>query len=328
MTNQARLFVYTLLQKKKKFYLKPILVILSGVPFLFCSQENKTIRAYLTYISGTVSVNNSSASVGQIINAGDTVATDKSSNASIQISTGAIILMRENSSISIEKIDRAEQENKKFSAIIHHKKGFIFNKIEKGSSDFSVHTPTAVAGVRGTSFSSQIDENSSSFMLLHGKIQIQEVSDKEGKTIELNDNQKIIFSDEIKKPEIQELTELETKGLSSLDEIKFLSQEELETQDSSKNETNAKKVIPENALQELNQNYNNSNSASEDKSHNKISIQSLKAKYGQLTVLETKDGKKYTGGGWTQQGEYHVLETVNGTVRIKSSNVMKITPAN
>lgn len=59
---------------------------------------------------------------------------------------------------------------------VDHKQGFVWAKVEKLSASdnrFEVHTPTAVAGVRGTAFSSVVESPEKSwFCVCEGQVQV------------------------------------------------------------------------------------------------------------------------------------------------------------
>ena len=115
-------------------------------------------RASIVRISGSVSIERAGSklvpSVGMILNTSDKITTSKGSSLEVTFDDGLkdIVKIGSNSHVVLES-DAIQKQTSIFMD-----KGEILLKLEKleKGSNFQVRTPTAVAGVRGTSFGVQL----------------------------------------------------------------------------------------------------------------------------------------------------------------------------
>jgi hypothetical protein len=59
----------------------------------------------------------------------------------------------------------------------------------------------------------------------------------------------------------------------------------------------------------------------------KLTLADIKAKYGRIAKIQTKNGKEYVGY-FNQQGAEMTIQTVDGQVSIPVASVQKVTPMN
>ena len=99
------------------------------------------------------------AELGQALQSGDSVRTGKGSLAEIGFADGTSIRLGEKTSLYIQRADSADSADRSFKLFI----GKLWAKVAKLSlkSQFTVETPTAVAGVRGTVFKVEVEQDSS-----------------------------------------------------------------------------------------------------------------------------------------------------------------------
>ena len=307
-----------------------------NLSLLFCGDKPPAAppSGIITFAKGTVSVNAANAEVGKKIIKGDSVKTGTNSSATIQFSSGAIIILRQNAEISVQNLDRTDMSQNKIE--LEQTSGSTFSKIAKGKAEYKISSPTAVASVRGTSFSTTVQENGTTeISLLKGKLEVENPgADTDGKkSTELTTGQKITStSSEIS--EVKPLSEEETKEMEKMNEIAFIEEETLQREDAEEKLKQNLDHVPEIIREDKANKEDVQNDATKDipanskpQKTNKVTLEQLRSQYGTLTKIETKDGKTYIGGDWQQQGEFHSIITVNGKQSIKSSNVAKILPA-
>ncbi len=115
-------------------------------------KEESVTKGNLIFVIGTVEISNKSGSVAakkdSPVGEGDTIKTGDKSVAIIQFENNAAsVEIQENAEFSISKFNAKEQE------LVSTKGNFWINakKLNK-ESNFNIVMPTAVAGIRGTSF--------------------------------------------------------------------------------------------------------------------------------------------------------------------------------
>ncbi|MBI5804804.1 FecR domain-containing protein [candidate division TA06 bacterium] len=139
-----------------------IAAIILSLPYLLApgagSQELKP-TAVLSLYTGQAFVwqqgRLAEAELGQALQPGDSVRTGKGSLAEIGFADGTSIRLGEKTSLYIQRADSTDRSFKLFL-------GKLWTKVAKLSlkSQFTVETPTAVAGVRGTVFKVEIQPDS------------------------------------------------------------------------------------------------------------------------------------------------------------------------
>lgn len=156
-----------------------ILLVTLGILFQ-CSgkQKESSIKGNLIFVIGTVEVSNKSGNLpakkDMVVGEGDTIKTGENSVAIVQFENdSASVEIQENAEFSINKFNQKEQE-------LVSTNGNFWIKAKKLNKDsnFNVVMPTAVAGIRGTSFYSfEIKEDG-----IHGICHCQGAVDFQDKT--------------------------------------------------------------------------------------------------------------------------------------------------
>ncbi|MBR32554.1 MAG: hypothetical protein CMN77_14720 [Spirochaetaceae bacterium] len=164
----------------------PVLVgLLVG---LSCSKGEENIKgqdearpvARITFMSGDVQVKvgdaMSAAEKGQILKSGSEITTGPGSSAELFFKDMGIVRVGADSRVSVDSV----ASNEVNLGLKSGNAGMFLKKI-RSDDEFSVHTPTSVAAVRGTAFLVTVDsEEQSRVALFDGAI---EVSDRDGKSI-------------------------------------------------------------------------------------------------------------------------------------------------
>ncbi|MFA6448674.1 MAG: FecR family protein [bacterium] len=149
-------------------------VIAATSPFenLIAFAEDKNIGGEIAFgviqtISGKAMVNGAKAKEGAKVAIGDTLTTGKNSKAWIILENSAIFMLRPLSSVKLAKAtDENGNELAKSAALGLTSGGTLsyVHKAEKGTYPFSVRTPTATAGVRGTTFFVKVMDDQTSYV--------------------------------------------------------------------------------------------------------------------------------------------------------------------
>lgn len=160
-------------------FLSSALIILFAVS---CGNKSavssKDVIASIVFMLGDVSVEKKGssikASLNSIVDKGSVIKTLKGSQCNILIQPDSYILVKENSSFSIESLTQNSDGTSNSS--VELKVGKIAvnpGKLLKGS-DFRVKTPTAVAAVRGTKFTVSTDDGKGiKISVIEGKVELK-----------------------------------------------------------------------------------------------------------------------------------------------------------
>ena len=139
--------------------------------------------ATLTNVKGTVLVKAGGssewvqASDRMVINEGDEIKTRGGSSAILKMDDGSMMKVGPLASMKVEQLSKDGRNNRTEMGV---EIGKTWNRVNRLTSDskFNVKTPTAVAGVRGTYFSSEVEKTTdSTFDVFDGQIEVSSSSD-------------------------------------------------------------------------------------------------------------------------------------------------------
>ena len=144
-----------------------------------------TRRATIESMSGTVEVKKAGtdkwvkvAKTGMVLNEGDQVRTKSGSKVVIKLDDGSVNQLTSLSNLTIQKLDRSLRGN---TTGMDVEVGKSYNKVKKLNVErdkFNVGTPTAVAGVRGTYFSAEVEQTTdSTFDVFEGEVAVHQRND-------------------------------------------------------------------------------------------------------------------------------------------------------
>lgn len=356
----------------KRFNVTKIILVVSllALPFFFssCGQKEKTPKASLkgviTFTKGQAFINGNPAKTGKTVQQSDVLRTQEKSMLVVQFSQKAIITIRSNSLLRVQDLQTKKDGGQSLQVFM--KEGTVFNKIlrkEKGKDEFQVYTPSAVAGVRGTSFSVTVKDDQMNVRLLKGKVALRRITRKAETTdgnkeddiaklseqskqnvdnseeIVLTAGEKIrVSSEKVEKKESLEVTE--KTRLEEFDKIAFADDQKIEqviekSKEGKSSEEIQKEVIPEVIPPKIIENIQEqiildtldpATDALEEKGEAKkprMTIDQLRAKYGKLSRVNTKDDKEYIGA-FKQVGGNVEVQTINGKVRIPVGNIQRV----
>jgi hypothetical protein len=279
--------------------------------------------AKFTYVKGDVLVSGKPATLGQTVSKDATIEVKNNSMAVLQFSSAASITLKANSVLSIANLSKNDAGKPVIE--LSQSSGSSFSKIAKGQSDFSIKTPTAVAGVRGTSFELEVGNGKTTkIKLLEGKVAVakveaddtpEEVKAELEKATVVEAGQKVeVDNKAVSKP--VEITEAEKTSLQAMNTIEIAP-------------VSGKVVVPESV-----EKYATGEAVSASLTEaapkaevRKLTLADIKAKYGRIAKIQTKNGKEYVGY-FNQQGAEMTIQTVDGQVRVPVASVQKVTPLN
>lgn len=133
---------------------KLIAILLTASSFLALHAEEKAL-ALVVQTAGKSDLVRDGKTLGvkanDLVRKGDLLRTSKDASMSVQLSTGAIFRMGPDTEVALQDLVR---DGTGFHVKLDVKKGQLASKLDQLSKKdtYQVQTPTAVAGVRGTSF--------------------------------------------------------------------------------------------------------------------------------------------------------------------------------
>lgn len=175
----------------KKYIILFSIITLSIIVYLSlnfgCSKKSGPIEGEITFISGTLKVNNIDGVVGGRILKDDVLVTGEKSESVIQISETALITLRSNTEVKFENMFGNKDEAETASIMLNQ--GSTFHKVSKIGTNYSVKTPTSVAAVRGTSFGIDADNSNSKINVETGTVYVRMIPGKARADKNLTENQ-------------------------------------------------------------------------------------------------------------------------------------------
>jgi len=169
---------------------KTIIIYFLLITFILssCSRKAAPFRAEVSFITGTLKINNVEASVGNTVVKDDLLATGVKSEAVIQVTDTAVITLKPETELRFENILLNNNDTRTVSMELN--KGTSLHNVLKKGTDYSVKAPTAVASVRGTVF--EVSETGSrTFIAVEaGTVSVRKLSGKIKKNSSLTDGQR------------------------------------------------------------------------------------------------------------------------------------------
>lgn len=117
----------------------------------------------IEYLEGEVTVNGETARIGRTVESGDRIVTGPSARAEIVFDERNIFQLRPDTILTLafgeNEIREADLEQGAFAAVFDR-----LRQVGEGQDSFRIDTPTAVGGVRGTSFFVQVEDPRSTYI--------------------------------------------------------------------------------------------------------------------------------------------------------------------
>jgi len=129
----------------------------------------------ISYLEGDVSINNNSAEIGHMVKSTDTIKTGENSYCEVVFGQSNVFKLDEN---TITQINWTQSDIKIQAGAI----SAVFTKLNKflnDEKDFTISTPTIVAGVRGTVFYLKVEDQKNTYLCIcNGKLNIGNAEDE------------------------------------------------------------------------------------------------------------------------------------------------------
>jgi len=299
-----------------------IIIAAAATLTLYCgARQEAPLTGRVTFLSGDVTINDKAGTFGAAVKVGDTVATGAKSLAVVQFGESAVINLKEKTSLKIDALLAGKEGD---TITIHQKIGSTFNKIAKKGTNYSVHTQTSVAAVRGTNFLCTVTEKGSSIKLSTGHVRIIPVIKgalEEAAAVVLDPGKKIETA-ETGASTPADLSERETRDMKAMDAIAIIPNiEKEETVEAIKKQPEEARpvVVP---VEIINVIQSDLGEESQEK-RAPITLKNIQERYGSISVITTTDGATYTGA-FAQEGDQMKIFTTGGTVKVPSAKISNV----
>lgn len=306
-----------------------------------CKEKSKSAEAVhgtITFIRGSVLLNQSPAVIGSKISMSDSIEVKDKSTAVIQFSTNAMVTIESNSSLVIKNLIQGKDGVPTIA--MDQSRGSTFNKIVPGKANYSVNTPTITAGVRGTAFRvNSSAEQGTQIELFTGKVALtkEPVNAKPGEETPAKSEELILEAGQkvtVTETEIQapvKMKESELKDLERLNEIALLPEKKLEkiekietvsAEEAKKIETEISNSVVPDESQRIIVKMEEEQAEAEPA---KVTLEDIKKQYGSLSKVTTKNGKSYVGAFKQAGGKFEII-TVSGKEVVSATDIAKVQP--
>jgi hypothetical protein len=206
-----------------------LIVVLLTLAAIACKEQPKKIA---THAAAVVFVVGSDAKIftakgevkavkGAILHETDKVQTGKKSQVDVLLPNNILIRIDQNTTVEMKEFGLGEGGIQSDRLMLQ--KGTVFAKVAKldKKSAFAIQTPTIVAGVRGTQFMTEADDNGQGKVaVIEGKVAVE--SAKTGKTEEVAQGEQVQVNEtgSLVESKIDEATAAKTNALSLVSNIK------------------------------------------------------------------------------------------------------------
>jgi len=295
------------------------------------SKSTSEIHGTITFIRGSVLLNQSPVQIGTKVSMSDSIEVKDKSTAVVQFSTNAMITIESNSSLVIKSLLQGKDGVPTIA--MDQSRGSTFNKIVPGKANYSVNTPTITAGVRGTAFRvSSGGEKGTQIELFNGKVALTKEDpnakpgEEAGKSEELilEAGQKITVTEtEIQAP--VKMNETELKDLERMNDIAMIPEKKLDKIE--KIDTisveEAKKIEEEISAEVVPEESQRIIVKMEVQAEPEVTLDDIKKQYGSLSKVTTKNGKTYVGAFKQVGGKFEII-TIKGKEVITATDIAKV----
>ncbi len=296
-------------QKRKQVILFAGIMTVLLVIFSGCTKERINEKAVVTFVLGDVTIQGKTgahaAGVREALNDGDIVITGEKSCMVVQMGTRLLFRVESGSRLEISSIIKYGQDE------LNLNEGLILSKIsklEKGEK-YHIKTPTALASVRGTVFSTGYNNDVTNVAVAEGKVSVTNISSVNEKPADAG-LAAVVTSSEV---DVRRISSIEKLTLQKIEEIQTI-EDPNSVSDEVLDDTGDK--IRENDGRidgEINK-------LLKPKPKKKLTLNDIKSDYGRIDTVKLYSGKVYKGA-ILSRGEKVRMITPSGIIEIEARKI-------
>ncbi len=161
-----------------------LIIVLSVSASLVSAQSNNPAIATLLNVEGTVRVvtlkspKGRRGSDGMLLFAGNKILTSKKSKTTVEYRDGSRVRLFQNSALVLNLSEEQSTSKRTFKFQLTLKSGSLRGRFLKGLQRTKIRTPTALIGIRGTSFRITENNNNATVSLTEGQVEVSNLSSK------------------------------------------------------------------------------------------------------------------------------------------------------
>ncbi len=307
-------------------------MLVLGVGITYLLRSGGAVEGRVVMAKGALKKNNQTLQPGATIVKGETITTEAKALAVMTWGEDATTLLSQNTRMSVVKLEKQRRP----LIEIENTNGLTFTSVEKGRVDFIVRTPTAVCGVRGTSFNVNVTSDGTVVTVLDGVVEtrlnekfLETIPDaaqraKLAQPILVNPKQKILISRANHSAVVSALSEAEVRYLTKLEKIAALGREKNSGNDAQRVaaiDKEAEALTAEVFAAEVNP------AAGADGKPPAMTLADIRKKYGKVSRVNLKTGASYTGF-FVLKGAQMEIITPRGVVRVPTTQLKDVQDLN
>jgi hypothetical protein len=308
-------------------------MLVLGVGITYFLKISNAVEGRVVTAKGALKKNNQTLQPGAVLAKGDTIATEAKALAVLGWGKSATTLLSQNTRVNVVKLEKQDRP----LIEIENTNGLTFTSVEKGRVDFIVRTPTAVCGVRGTSFNVNVTSDGTVVTVLDGVVEtrlnekfletIPDAAQREklAQPIQVNPKQKILISRANHSAVVSELSEAEVRYLTKLEKIAALGREKSDGGDTQRGaaiDKEADTLAAEVFAAEV-----NPTASGADGKAPAMTLADIRKKYGKVSRVNLKTGTSYTGY-FKLKGAQMEIVTTRGVVRVPTTQLKDVQDIN
>jgi hypothetical protein len=290
-----------------------MLIAMCACAAIFVSCAKPAAGPEVIWVVGSVEVKSAAgstraAAASEILAQGDTVTTGAESHITIQFSPDIIAKVEENSTLALASLTAQKG--------LTLQKGQILSKVAKLGKDesYTVTTPTAVAGVRGTEFSVKTGDAGVAIAVKDGKILVTDPVRKIEKTAETGKTVVLQKGRELEVRPISKIETLEIEKVSVIVPIPGMG---------AKSDKDIKAIQEKLRAKEAEIDTQIRKEKGEKDDDGPMTLEQIKAKYGRIESISLYDGMVYKGAV-ISRGDMVSIATTTGVVKVPAQKIKRV----
>lgn len=289
--------------RKKKIICAGIMsVIIAG--FSACSKKQISENAVVTFVLGDATIQRGAdtlkAEVREVLKNGDIISTGEKSYMVVQMGNRLMFRVESESKLEIKSITEFGKNEYNLS------KGIVLSKLSKLKKDeqYLIRTPTTVASVRGTVFSTEFNNGLTNVAVAEGKVSVKllasgdEKAPDAGMSAVITDRIVLRKIDTVEKLVLQKIEETEMIG-----DINSISNEDL-SNEGNKIYENDKRIDKE--IEKI--------------LKNAMTLDEIRTEYGRIDIVKLYTGKVHRGAILSRGNKIKMI-TPEGTIYIEAKKI-------
>jgi hypothetical protein len=288
---------------KKIFFTAIMAVIIYR--FTACSKKEINESAVVTFVIGDVSIQSGTetlkAEVRHVLKDGDIISTGEKSYMVAQMGTRLMFRIEADSKLEIKSITEFGKNDLNLS------RGTVLSKLSKLKKDeqYLIHTPTIVASVRGTVFSTEFNNGVANVAVTEGKVNVKQLVPENEKEPEAGTAAVVT-----EKITLRKINATEKLVLQKIEDTRFIENIDSVTGEELEKEGNKIRENNERRDNEIEQLLNNK----------RMTLQEIKAEYGRIDVVKMYNGQTFSGA-ILSRGTTIKMITPSGTIYLDTKKI-------